>query len=101
VFESLLIAVGRAGLACRLSCIDAAGGAPEAVQLTLLPLQAWSAIQFGPNGQLHRAEAGVLLGAEQQGDGSSSRERLVSCRLYDAGTGQLQGASLGQEVVRS
>lgn len=89
----------------RLSCVDAAGGAPEAVQLTLLPLQAWSAIQFGANGQLHRAEAGVLLGAEQQGDGgssssSSSKERMVSCRLYDAGTGQLQGASLGQEVVR-
>lgn len=90
-------------LDCRLSCVDAAGGVPEAVQLTLLPLQAWSAIEFGADGQPHRAEAGVLLGAEQQehDGGSSSKEKLVSCRLYDAGTGQLQGASIGKEVVRS
>lgn len=33
----------------QLSCVDAAGATPEAVQVTLLPLQlqAWSAIKFG------------------------------------------------------
>lgn len=99
----------HAHFACRLSCVDAAGAVPEAVQLTLLPLQAWSAVQLSPEGQLHRAEAGVVLtqpGSEQQQDNSSSSssseddssQRVVSCRVYDASLGQLQTVSIAQEA---
>lgn len=82
------------------------------MQLTLLPLGAWSAVQLSTAGQLQRAEAGVLLGlhAQQQllkgdaaegaggGDGGSTSSRLVSCRVYDAaGAGSLHTAVLGQD----
>lgn len=92
--------------------MGSSGAAPEGTQLTLLPLSAWSAVQLSPEGQLQRAEAGVLLGQQQQpgaaadaqgpgGSGSSSQDRLVSCRVYDAGSGQLEAASIAQESLRA
>jgi hypothetical protein len=57
-------------------------------------------VQLSPEGQLQRAEAGVLLQQQQQQDGgssSSSGKRLVSCRVYDASSGQLYEARMGQE----
>jgi hypothetical protein len=93
---------------CSLSCLDAAGAAPEGVQLTLLPLQAWSAVQLSPGGQLHRAEAGVLLSdtpqQQQQAEGAdgstagSSSHRIVSSRVYDVSSGQLAEVDITQET---
>lgn len=94
---------------CRLSCLDASGAAPDGVQLTLLPLQAWSAVQLSPDGQLHMAEAGVVLsdahqqqqqqaeGEEDSSAGSSSR-RIVSSRVYDVSRGQLASVDIKQEA---
>ena len=91
---------------CRLSCLGSSGAAPEGTQLTLLPLSAWSAVQFSSEGQLQRSEAGLLLGQQHQqappaaaADASTaaSKHRVVSCRVYDVGTGELQASSIGQE----
>jgi hypothetical protein len=76
------------------------------MQLTLLPLQAWSAVQLSPEGQLHRAEAGVVLSdahqQQQEGhDGSaagSSSRRMVSSRLYDVSSRQLASVDIKQEA---
>lgn len=86
--------------------MGSSGTAPEDVQLTLLPLAAWSAVQLSPEGQLRRSEAGLLLGhqeataaaaAQDGGSCDGGKHRLVSCRVYDASTGQLEAASVGQE----
>jgi len=76
--------------------LDAAGAAPDGTQLTLLPLNAWSAVQLTPQGQLHKAEAGVLLYKSTDGAELPS-SRLVSVRVYDANTGKIDGASIGHE----
>lgn len=81
--------------------MDESGAAPEPAQLTLLPLQAWSVVQLSPEGQLHMAEAGVLLSDPQQQQqqeggnggsaaGSSSSRRIVSSRVYDVISGKLE-----------
>lgn len=57
-----------------LSCLTDSGAAPAGVQLTLLPLSAWSAVQLSSDGELLRAEAGVLHHHQQQ--------RAVSVRAY-------------------
>jgi hypothetical protein len=72
------------------SCLSSTGAAPLGTQVTLLPLGAWSAVQLGDDGQLQRAEAGLLL------PDHAPAQRAVSVRVY--ADGQLAGSSLGVEV---
>jgi hypothetical protein len=73
-----------------LSCLTDSGATPEGVQLTLLPLQAWSAVQLDSDGQLLRAEAGVMHQQQQQ--------RAVSVRGYTQPSSDLADSRLGVET---